>query len=351
MMGCEHAKATLSDEEFYRREFIERPVELDCPENGVNLWLPGASRRLWNRGYSDQEIFSLLYKATRQVKHRAITKVEIQRALALVIGTPLGSWHLNGHKPKPAFDPDYLAQRAARIPEDIDPAYLEARSQFSCHNRTPAGFLHKLYREGENVWITANPKSSEGEIWTHVGTRQRFDELDHFRTGWAGVWYLTYPISGDLYSIDRCKSQFNPRGLSFTTLECATAWRYLLLETDVAPEKLWRKLIVQLPQKIVAIYESGKNGDHVLLRLDATGKEDFDARISQFDDELIRLGACPGSLTARRLSRLPNCMREQTGNLQRLLYLSPDSDGTPICQIPPHDWALERFNSPPAYDC
>jgi hypothetical protein len=355
--------ATLSDEEFYRREFIERPIEIECPENGVNLWLPSISRRLWNHGYSDREIFSLLYQATRNVKHRAITETEIKRAISLVIGSPLGSWHPNAqarHRPRAAFDPDYLAERAAAISEHIDPAYLEARSQFTCHNRTPAGFLHKLYFPGENVWITANPKSAEGEIWTHVGSNQRFDELDHYCTGCQGVWYLTYPISGDLYSIDRCKSKSNPNGLSFTTLESSTAWRYLLIETDVAPTALWRKVIVQLPQKIVAIYESGKKGDHVLVRLDAASKADFDAKCSQFDDDLIRLGACPGSLSARRLSRLPNCMRSETGNLQRLLYLSPDADGTPICQIPPreppgammarlgvtHACALHNYESP-----
>jgi hypothetical protein len=338
--------ATLSDEEFYRREFIERPTIIDCPENGVNLWLPSISRQLWNKGYSDQEIFKLLYQTTRKVKHRTITHAEIRRAIALVIGTPEKSLHINNrHKEKPIFDPALLSERAAKIHEAVDAAYLEARSQFTCWNRTPAGFLHKLYFPGEHVWITANPKNSEGEIWTHDGPRQRFDELDHYRTGCQGVWYLTYPISAHLYSLERCKSAFNPDGLSFTTLESATAWRYLLIETDVAPQELWRKVIVQLPQKIVAIYESGKNGDHVLIRLDAASKADFDAHCAQFDDELIRLGACPGSLTARRLSRLPNCMREETGRLQRLLYLAPDADGTPIAQLPLRGESIRRLDA------
>jgi len=49
---------------------------------------------------------------------------------------------------------------------------------------------------------------------------------------------------------------------------------------------------------------------------------------------MIRLGACDGSLTALRLSRLPNCVRGETGKLQQLLYLSPDADSTPISQRP-----------------
>src|SRR5205823_6502420 len=135
-------------------QFVERPLEIDCPEHGVNLWLPSKSRQLWYKGYSDQEIFRLLYNATRNVGHRTVTEAEIKRAIALVIGTPSDSLHIDGrHKDKPTFDPDYLAERAARITEPVDAAYLEVRSQFTCHNRTPAGFLHKLYLPGENVWI------------------------------------------------------------------------------------------------------------------------------------------------------------------------------------------------------
>ena len=86
-----------------------------------------------------------------------------------------------------------------------------------------------------------------------------------------------------------------------------------------------------------------------LLRVNAQSKEDFDRISSQYDCDLIRLGACPGSVTARRLSRLPNCMRGQTGRLQRLLYLRPDADGTPICQIPPRSCThgvIHNYESP-----
>jgi hypothetical protein len=134
-----------------------------------------------------------------------------------------------------------------------------------------------------------------------------------------------------------------------TVLEALCAWLYLLIETDVAPIPLWRKAVVQWPLPIVAIYESGGSGDHVLLRINAQSKEDFDRKSAQYDPELIRLGACPGSVTARRLSRLPNCMRGQTGRLQRLLYLRPDADGTPICKIPPRLWTpgvYHNYESP-----
>jgi hypothetical protein len=126
-------------------------------------------------------------------------------------------------------------------------------------------------------------------------------------------------------------------------------WSDMLVETDVAPRELWRKVVVQLPLKILAVYDSGGAGDHTIIRIDAKSKDDWERIVGQYDHDLIRLGACPGSLTARRLSRLPNCMRGQTGNLQQLLYLNPDADGTPIYQLPAREWThgvYHNYESP-----
>jgi hypothetical protein len=331
-------EAAVSDEEFYTREFTERPVDLDCPEHGVNLWILGRARRLWQRNYSDREIIDLLYKATRRVRHRSVGRDEIVRAVEKVVGTALPERKKGeATEEKVVYDPSYLQQKADAITDLIDTDYLEARSQFTCWNRTPVGFLHKLYQPGEHIWITDRYKSLQGEIWTHDGLDQRFDELDHFLTGHDGVWYLTAPVDGRLHQTERVASEWNPEGLSFTVLESLAAWRYLLIETDVAPIDLWRKAVVQWPFKIVAIYESGGSSDHVIIRIDAQSKDEFERKAKQFDRDLVRLGACEGSITVRRLSRLPNCMRGQTGRPQRLLYLSPDADGTPICQIPPRE--------------
>ena len=205
-------------------------------------------------------------------------------------------------EPEPEYGAEYLQEKASTITETVDAIYLEARSQFTYWNRTPVGFLHKIYQPGQHIWITNRYNSRQGEIWTHNGLEQRFDELDHYLTGHDGVWYLTAPIDGLMHAVDRRRSKWNPEGYSFTVLETLAAWLYLLIETDVAPIHLWRKAIVQWPLPIVAIYESGDLGDHVLLRVNAQSKEDFDRIAKQYDRKLIRLGACPGSVTARRLS-------------------------------------------------
>jgi hypothetical protein len=94
----------LSDEEFYQLEFVQKPVDLTCPENGVHTpWLPSKAREMWRRGYSDEEIFNLLFQATRTVRHRTVTETEIRDVITLIVSTSNDSLHINGHsnaKPK-----------------------------------------------------------------------------------------------------------------------------------------------------------------------------------------------------------------------------------------------------------
>jgi hypothetical protein len=238
---------------------------------------------------------------------------------------------------KAQYESDYLRAFTAELGDiTIDESYLEARSQFSCHNRSPAGFLHKLFRPGEHVWVTTNAKSGKGLIWTHDGPGQNLAELDHLRRGYAGVWYLNNPIDGKLHHAERLERESNPDGLSFRCTDCVTNWRYGVLESDDAPEDLWLKALVllSLPLPIVAIYHSGKRAPHALFRVGANSHDHWNELVNPHRAHLIKLGACSGSLTALRFTRLPNCRREQTGQVQQLIYLSPNADSTPICRRP-----------------
>jgi hypothetical protein len=248
-----------------------------------------------------------------------------------------GAWTKHDAESEAAFDLAYLEKFTAPLTEAVDEAYLEARSQFTCWNRSPAGFLHKIFRPGEHVWITTNKLSPEGTIWTHDGPDQNFADLDHLASGHAGVWYLSNPIDGLEHQADRLKSRFNPNGLSFRCLEAIADWRYVVLETDNAPETLWLKALVLLDLPILAIYHSGGRGPHALVDLGANSYREWHELLAPYRDDLIRLGACKGTLTSLRLTRLPNCLRGETGQLQRLLYLAPDTDGTPICRRSPRE--------------
>jgi hypothetical protein len=235
---------------------------------------------------------------------------------------------------KAIYDPAYLEQFTEKLTAAVDDEYLELRSECSCYNRSPAGFLAKVFRQGENAWVTVNSKSGEGWVWTHDGPIQDLSELNHLATGRFGVWFLGNPIDGAPHQIERLRSQFNPDGASFRATECVTDWRHVVLETDCAPPSFWLKALVLLELPIIAIYDSGGRGPHALVRLSASSPEEWHALLEPHLEHLVRLGACAKTLTPLRLTRLPNCIRAQTGRLQQLLYLAPSADGAPIASRP-----------------
>ena len=60
-------------------------------------------------------------------------------------------------------------------------------------------------------------------------------------------------------------------------------------------------------------------------------KADWDAKVRAIKPVLVTLGADPGALSAVRLTRLPQAKRGE--RVQRLLYLNPEPDGTPILRM------------------
>jgi len=115
--------------------------------------------------------------------------------------------------------------------------------------------------------------------------------------------------------------------------EAITSWRYAVVETDQADRQLWLKALVQLPLPISAIYSSGGKSIHTLVYVQADSKREWDRIIRhELGPILICLGADPGALSAVRLTRLPNCRREQTGQRQELFYLDDDPDAVAIAQ-------------------
>ena len=133
------------------------------------------------------------------------------------------------------------------------------------------------------------------------------------------------PVTGQYY--------WNPRELkeSRRSEEAVTAWRYAVLESDQAPKHLWLQVLVQLPIPIAAIYDSGGDSIHALVVINAASKAEWDNIVrGDLAGMIVPLGADLGAMTAVRLTRLPNCRRGETGRLQRLLYLNPQADYTPI---------------------
>ena len=227
--------------------------------------------------------------------------------------------------PAPAFDPARLERTARKLPQG-DAEWLARRSRKQVDNRTPASFLHELYLPGERVVIFDVFRSQGQALWMHLAPPYDARELDGFRTGKPqGVWFLANPVSGEYLPNDQGK-------LSRRSWQSVTAWRYLVLESDVAEPAHWLAALAQMPLRVAAIYTSGGKSIHALVRLDAESKAHWDEIVATMEAALIILGADPKAMSAVRLTRLPGCERVEKGRMQELLYLNGQPDGTPICE-------------------
>jgi hypothetical protein len=150
------------------------------------------------------------------------------------------------------------------------------------------------------------------------------------------VWYLCQPVTGEWKPNPRVTDDHGRPRLSRRSEEVVTSWRYLVLESDNAPEDLWLNFLAQVPLPIAAIYTSGGKSIHALVKVDVGSKAEWDRIKKMIMPLFSKLGADPAALTAVRLTRLPCCMR---GNRpQRLLFLDPDpaGGGVPLESLTPH---------------
>jgi hypothetical protein len=236
--------------------------------------------------------------------------------------------------PDAVFSLELFKKHASSVKGDIDAKWLAERNPIRPDNRTPASFLHALYRPGEKILIFDEYKSQGQEVWTHPGFPYNARALDRFTKGAkAGVWFLTNPVDGEYHLNDNGDQ-------SRRSASCVTSWRYMIVECDhdVSLED-WLKVLVQLPLRIVAIYETGGRLPHALVRLSPSdSKQEWDCKRDLLLPSLVMRGADPKTMTAVRLSRLPQCERlgkfDKDGNyirfpeprVQRLLYMNPSPD-------------------------
>jgi hypothetical protein len=372
---------TISDEEFHRQTFVERPRKSElctakqaamlaklgvpdpqnvrsedvdrilkeaienapprltpCPKHpgGVHLWLPATAceltRHKWPRGEIAAYLVEHSQDCGRPVPNREIEGAINYAEREINDATTDFKWQGHAHYRKPEYEPDKLKRVADRL-GDADPyEILESRSKFTTWNRSPAGILHKILREGERAIVFDVFESQGQAVWTHPGVAGDLSTLDYFEVGHPNVWFLPNPVTG--------KYHWNPREEkdSRRSEEAVTAFRLGLIESDKAPKELWLRALVQMPLPIACVTDSGDISIHALVLVDATTKAEWDALFrDRFKDYLITFGADPGSITAVRLTRLGNCMRESKGQKQTLLYLTDTPTNTPICELPPRE--------------
>jgi len=238
---------------------------------------------------------------------------------------------------RPGFDPQKLKDMAGSWSGTVDLVWLANRSSLDPAQVTASGFLQALYPAGEKVVVFSVYKSQGQAIWP----------ADKVPTeGAEGVWFLAQPVDG--------KAHPNPRSLDAKTgqpkmsrrsEESVTAFRYIVLESDVSDMRDWLGLLVQLPLRIEAIYTSGGRSIHALMRVDCATRGAWDEERKALAPVLNLLhigGNDAGALSCVRLTRLPGALRlgktDDAGiyrkfsepKLQKLLYLRP---GAPVRAI------------------
>jgi hypothetical protein len=221
----------------------------------------------------------------------------------------------------PPYDPALAARFASLVPQSIDPVLLLAEESAEVvESAAPDLTLRTLGRTGEHFSIATGYRVGNDVLpsprgtWEYDATEP--DEVNKFATGELAAWFNCNPVV--------------PGGT--WKLPDLTDWRYALLESDKVDEDTWLRILLLARLPIVAIYRSGKRSVHCLYRVDATSPEDWCAKVRPIMHEMVTLGADKATFKPAQLTRLPGCMRGQTGRLQELLYLNGSPSGEPIYQ-------------------
>jgi hypothetical protein len=221
--------------------------------------------------------------------------------------------------------------------EKVSPDWFIERSPVDPRGVMPGEFLNACFEEGERVLIFTDFYSQGQFAWIPGHGGRRLSSEPGVKSvksalpidgGKEGVWFLSNPVSMEWVANPRREGRMSRR-----SKESVTAWRYLVLESDDAPEDLWLKFLAKFSDPIRAIYSSGGKSWHALvavnqsswaamdglLRGDPAGKTGG-ARMGA-KAYWSKYGADPGALTPVRLTRLPGCTRN--GREQKLIYLNP----------------------------
>ena len=220
-------------------------------------------------------------------------------------------------RPKLVYEPERLKKIAGDLAEVVDLPWLANRSEIDPAGVSATDFLSRLYNApaGERVLVFSEYKSQGQAVWP----------TESIPTGGRdGIWFLAQPVDG--------KSRPNPRlgKMSRRSEESVLAWRWMVLESDEAPVRLWLAALARTVPRIAAITTSGGRSVHALVRVDAKTKRDWDEQKKRILG-LVTVGADPGALSAVRLTRLPACWRGEKE--QKLLYFAPSAPALTIAEM------------------
>jgi RecA-family ATPase len=117
----------------------------------------------------------------------------------------------------------------------------------------------------------------------------------------------------------------NPMTAGGTRDADVTAFRHCLLEFDqISLAEQWQ-LITQSKIPVTAVIHSGRRSLHAWVRVDATDRADYDARVKLLLAHFSKYQPDPKNKNPSRFSRLPNCVRFDSRQELLALNLGADS--------------------------
>ncbi len=284
-----------------------------CPASGqgCHSWMYGAAHALVANGFADEIIDRwITHYLERPPQPREIADT-VSKVRAEVEGLiePKARVSL-----KREFDEEKLKALTAEGPLPVED-FLQS-SPIAVADITASEFLRRLYPKQANIIFT--DQQSQGKlVWNETMPDLLVDNAITKNT--EGAWIMVNPVNGKFLAIPRLgkKSQRAEENL--------VAYEYLLIESDSVEMELWLRVLTKLDLPIVAVTTSGSKSAHALVRVGQKDREGYLARASEIADLVVPLGADPAAMSAVRLTRVPGCMRRDTGKAQTLIYFNPDA--------------------------
>jgi hypothetical protein len=300
-----------------------RPMPfVPCPTSGggVHTWLLAEANRCRLRGLKPTQTERILLEGSAGCG-RVVDQREIDDALRKAYEEPASRGPI---EPAASYDPAAL-KRVAEGHTEANEAWLWSRSPVLPDTVSPPEFLNTIFGLGARA-LVFDAQQGKPLTWT-CGRFESLDKWLDIMNHWPNVFFLCNPVDGEAH--------LNPRTgrMSRRSAESITEFRYGVIESDEAPADLWLSAVVQLRLPITAIYTSGGKSIHVLWRVGAKTKDEWDDAVRPWRRNLVTLGADPAALTAVRLSRLPGCKRNSTDGFQKLLYLNPQPTIWPLTEV------------------
>ena len=286
-------------------------------------WAPRLARKIhcW-KWHSIDDAYSAMVASVGTKDLNRDREFAIRRAVERVYNDQMTSGTSNARTEPLAYDPEFLTDQANQLPFAVTPEWLIEHSPVSVANVSPAQFPDALFQPSELVAVKTSVTDPGFLYNANIGQSYAEELNAYVNQGQdCGAWFYANPVSGHRTDKGACYAD-----------KFLTRYQHLMLESDEAPADLWLRMLVQLTLPILAIYKSAGRSVHALVRIDAKDKPGFDQIASNLKTKLIPLGLCPGCAKATQATRLPGVMRKEPGKtgMQRLLWLDPDADGTPI---------------------